>query len=392
VPDPSRADLSARATALLGIANLTAYLGEYRAAVGYMTENLAFCRATANDRGIITALHRLGMYFAHLGEHERAVQLCEESVALGRRVGDRVALSIALHTSGIVLYMVGRYEQSVAISDEAIGLLRELGNLTVIAYARRSQAGAIAESGDPARAIPLAEEGLRLSRQVGDKRGIGGSYKDLARFALLTGDVGRAAEFSRTSITICDELGDRWFIANCLYVLAGVKRAQGTSPTAGVQSRRDQLVESARLFGAADALREQSGVAVFPEIRRFDRDLALLREALGEAAFAQATREGRAMSMEHAIAFALATTAPPRPDATERSERATSATGPLSRREQEIAVLIADGLTNRQIAERLLRSERTVDSHLRNIMGKLEVGSRAQVAAWVVEHGLRVPR
>ena len=391
--DSSQADLSARAIALLGISNLSAYLGDYRAAVTSMTENLKFCRETANDQGVINALHRLAFYLVHLGEHERAVQLCEESVALGRRVGDRGVLAIALNTSGIVWYMVGRYEQSVAASEEAIGLLRELGNATVIAYALRSQACAIAENGDPARAIRLGEEGLRISRDVGDKRGIGASYKDLARFALLAGDVGRAAELVRMSITICEELGDRWFISNCLYVLAGVKRAQGASPPAGAPSQRDDLEAAARLFGAAAALREQSGVAVFPEIRRFDHDLELLRAALGETAFAQATREGRAMSIERAVDFALETTAPPsQRSAARRSERETqqtaSAAGPLSRREQEIAALVSQGRTNRQIAEELVLSERTVDTHVHNILGKLDLTSRAQIAVWAVEHGL----
>ena len=65
--------------------------------------------------------------------------------------------------------------------------------------------------------------------------------------------------------------------------------------------------------------------------------------------------------------------------------------GLLSRREQEVAAMVAEGLTNPRIAQRLGLSDRTIDAHLRNIMGKLDVASRAQVAAWSVRHGLAAP-
>jgi non-specific serine/threonine protein kinase len=63
--------------------------------------------------------------------------------------------------------------------------------------------------------------------------------------------------------------------------------------------------------------------------------------------------------------------------------------GPLSAREREVAGLIAEGLTNRQIAAQLVISERTADTHVQNILSKLGLGCRAQVAAWVASRGLR---
>jgi len=58
--------------------------------------------------------------------------------------------------------------------------------------------------------------------------------------------------------------------------------------------------------------------------------------------------------------------------------------GPLSRREREVAVLVARGLTNRQIADQLVIAERTVEGHLERIRGKLGLRSRTQIAVWVV--------
>ena len=66
--------------------------------------------------------------------------------------------------------------------------------------------------------------------------------------------------------------------------------------------------------------------------------------------------------------------------------KATGSAGGLSKRELEVAGLVAAGMTSRAIAERLFLSERTVESHLEHILTKLGFSSRAQVAGWVAEH------
>jgi DNA-binding NarL/FixJ family response regulator len=78
---------------------------------------------------------------------------------------------------------------------------------------------------------------------------------------------------------------------------------------------------------------------------------------------------------------------PPRP----ASRTASTPPGGLSLREIEVAALVAQGLTNRQIAERLVISEWTVVSHVRHILDKRDVRSRTQIGAWASEHGLRLP-
>jgi len=65
--------------------------------------------------------------------------------------------------------------------------------------------------------------------------------------------------------------------------------------------------------------------------------------------------------------------------------RSLASAGPLTNREREVAAWVARGLTNRQIAEELVISERTADTHIQNILGKLGLNSRAQVAAWIVQ-------
>jgi DNA-binding NarL/FixJ family response regulator len=66
-------------------------------------------------------------------------------------------------------------------------------------------------------------------------------------------------------------------------------------------------------------------------------------------------------------------------------------TGLLTSREREVAALVAHGLTNRQIAAKLVVTERAAETHVQNILNKLGFTSRAQVAAWAVERGLQAP-
>jgi DNA-binding NarL/FixJ family response regulator len=107
--------------------------------------------------------------------------------------------------------------------------------------------------------------------------------------------------------------------------------------------------------------------------------------ALGTAVFEAEFEAGKGLSRDRAIGLALGK--PAKPSAPARAAPApaapgAAAAGPLGKRETEVARLVADGLTNKQIGTRLFISERTVDSHVRSILNKLGFSSRAQIAAW----------
>jgi DNA-binding NarL/FixJ family response regulator len=144
-------------------------------------------------------------------------------------------------------------------------------------------------------------------------------------------------------------------------------------------SLQKQPVRAARLFGMAEALREAADVPLLPSDRAgYGRDVATVRTVLHPVAFAAAWAEGRAMPTEQALAFALAAREPPtkRPMAL------------LTAREQEVVRLVARGLTNHQIAQELTIADRTAERHVGNILGKLGLTSRAQLAVWAVEQAL----
>jgi non-specific serine/threonine protein kinase len=156
---------------------------------------------------------------------------------------------------------------------------------------------------------------------------------------------------------------------------------------------RGEYGRAARLFGAAEAFEETLGggsAEWWADQTEDDRRVASARAGLGEAAFGAAWSEGRSMTLEQAVEYALASAgAVPGPIARKEPVTRDRAADPLTAREREVAAFVARGLTNRQIAEQLVIAERTAETHVQNIFNKLGFTSRAQVAAWAAEHGLR---
>jgi non-specific serine/threonine protein kinase len=190
------------------------------------------------------------------------------------------------------------------------------------------------------------------------------------------GDLAAAQRVLGESVVLQRDLGDRAGLAFVLERLAMVAAMHG-------------LAERAlRLAGASSALRELLGMPLNPAARlSLDARLAPAWQSLRAEVAALAWQQGRATSVERAIALALepvgALAAEPHQTGTGHPPAAA-----LTAREREVAVLVARGLTNRQIAGTLVIAERTADVHVSNILNKLTLTSRAQLAAWVVRNGL----
>jgi DNA-binding CsgD family transcriptional regulator len=178
-------------------------------------------------------------------------------------------------------------------------------------------------------------------------------------------------------------------IAMCLETLAEIAASRG------------QAGRAARLLGSAHAGLEASGVSLMalPISRYPGTQLpgdgqagTFVRASLGAEEFASAWAEGQAMLTDQAVAYALATDTSSEPVASSRrSAPIAVAPGRLTRRERDVAELVGQGLTNRQIAGELVISTWTASTHVRNILAKLGVARRAQLAAWTVAHNPRSP-
>ena len=141
---------------------------------------------------------------------------------------------------------------------------------------------------------------------------------------------------------------------------------------------------AARLLGAAETLRRTVGFRTMQADPLSADAVAEVRDALGEEAFAAAWTAGRTLPLEQAVDEALSFEAAPVVPPPAPSARP----GGLSEREVEVLRLVAQGLTNAEIAERLFLSPHTVNAHLRRIYDKLDVTSRSAATRFAMEHGL----
>jgi predicted ATPase/DNA-binding CsgD family transcriptional regulator/transcriptional regulator with XRE-family HTH domain len=206
-------------------------------------------------------------------------------------------------------------------------------------------------------------EGVAMSRDVGDLWCLELHLRSLAYAEWQLGRADAAERALRECLAIDRKLDDVWHLA------------WSTETLAWIAVDRGRLERGARLLGVAARLWEQTGSRLAgPWQVRHASAVERLRERLGEGRLSSELQAGGALSRADALAFALE--APPvhRGVGTEPEL--------LSTREREVAALVAAGLNNRAIAEKLFLSPRTVEKHIEHVMDKLGVGSRAEIAAW----------
>jgi non-specific serine/threonine protein kinase len=193
---------------------------------------------------------------------------------------------------------------------------------------------------------------------------------------MAEGHYAEARAALRESLHLHQDLGDRVGVADALESIAALAATE-TQPEHAI-----------RLTGAAAGIREQVGASLAPMRGAMrDRWLAPVRQALGAETTTLALEAGRDMAVEQALALALAATEAPG-TLGGPPVRATHEVAGLSPREREVAALLALGLSNRQIAQRLVVTQRTVAAHIEHLLNKLGFASRHQVGAWADEHGL----
>jgi DNA-binding CsgD family transcriptional regulator len=302
-------------------------------------------------------------------------------LGLYRDQGDDRGVARALQNLGNVALYQADYEQAEAILQEGLGLYRKVGDDTGTAAVLTSLAVLARNRGDLARARALGEESLTIKRSLGDARNTAVSLNNLARVARDQMAWAEAADMCAESAKLFAEVGDQWGIAN---VVANV----------GIMAQRlGDAGLAARLFGAAEVLIEASTGSGFFSVSPAEYDayraaVDATRAALGEPAFGAAWQAGRELPVADAVT-ALLSWRPAESSVSPSPKRLQpSGVDELTMREQEVAVLIALGHTNREIAAELVISEWTVDTHVRHILAKLNVRSRALVAAWAIKQGL----
>jgi predicted ATPase/DNA-binding CsgD family transcriptional regulator len=377
---------SARAKALDGVGWLALNVGDVERAVAAAEEGLKLrAQVELEPSNAASLLRLLGITAEIRGDYERAREPSRESLALGREAEDKLTVVWSLLNLGSVASDQGDHERATQFYEEGLALCRESGYTTPLPNFLSSLGCEFMLQGDQERARTLIEEAttlVRRQRQRGRVRGpVKGPLERLGWAAFLLGDQERAKIWYEENLRLSQELGNKLIAAESL---EGLACAVGT---------KEEAERAAKLFGAAQGLREAIGYQQSPSERAVQEPYLVAARSRVEETWEAAFAEGRAMELEEAVEYALAeeelstitsSAAPTEQLSAPMSEHPAG----LTPREIEVLGLVAAGMTNAQIAKELFVSPRTVETHLTSIYHKLGVSSRAAATRFALEHGL----
>jgi predicted ATPase/DNA-binding CsgD family transcriptional regulator len=301
------------------------------------------------------------------GDHVAALGMCARSLTLYREAAEERESGWPLVLMGQVHLRLGRLDEAQLDMEEALATAASpdvrmeamiaLGELLVV-------------EGRLAEARVRLDACVELSERAGARWRAATAVLLLGVASFLEGDLGAARLHLAESLEVFRRLGNRVAMATQLEVAAGMAMAES------------QPGRALRLSAAAEGLRASATQTTMSswQDRTHRAVIEPARAALGERAQA-VWAEGQRMTLDEAVDYARsepgqgpgeeATAGPPR--------------GSLSPRELQVAAMVAQGMTNRQIAEALVLAERTVEGHVERIRRKLGVRSRTQIAVWMVE-------
>jgi predicted ATPase/DNA-binding CsgD family transcriptional regulator len=289
----------------------------------------------------------------------------DRAITAARATQQPEALTSTLAMASIAANLAGDRASSHRLLDEArvvADSLDDVGSTLLICQAIALNG---LHDGDLGAVRSAAAQGAALSREAGDLYTLGMMLLNQGFAALMSGDFSEAGLRLVEGLRIARELDDR--VALC-HLIGGL----GCCAARSGEPRR-----AAQLFGAMETIRAEAGATInagmAPPLAQAAESVAA---ELGPSTFAAEFAAGRRLSRETAAMLALGEPGPATAGETDHGG------GVLRQRETEVARLVAEGLSNKEIGAQLFISERTVESHIRNIMNKLGVSSRAQIAAW----------
>ena len=341
-------------------------------------------RALAADpeptRARLSALVGVSWLRMSQGDLAGGALAAKECLDLGEQLGDPSFVARATAAIGIVVLLRGTdLPRARELLEQALASYAQRGESGIhVAIAQTSLGTVALHQGDIERAAELAAECRTACEARGDQWWRAYSLNLSALVALAQGDPATAAGQLRETVRLRDPLGDTLGLAGSIELLAWATTAAGSYEHAAV------------LLGCAHRLWQGLGHLLYGAphwLRRHEECEVRLHNELGKTAYGRAFRRGTDFLPDEAVRYALEVDQPPGArsatvkDST--AEAATVVSPPLTKRELQVARLVTQGLSNKQIATQLVVSPRTAESHVENILRKLGFTSRAQLAAWV---------
>ena len=373
------------AVCLYYLGTITYNRGEVEAGTAMVLESLSLCQEIGASNLSAEMLLWLGMGALFRGEVVLACVRFEESLALYKAVNDVWRSAVSLHYLGLVAFTQGDAARAVHLSRQSLAFFREARMPWLAPEVLTVLALELLALGEETEASTLLEEALARAGERANTEEAVYVLFGLGQLASRQGNLAHARTLYEEAVRKMQ--GKllvpliKWVVASCLEGLGAIAVAQG------------QQVWAVQLCAAAAIVRTGPGYycSLGIEQPRYDHTLAEARSQLGEKAFAAAWTAGQTMTPWQALAaeeqmppltqnLTIPPAAPPAP--------APTLPGGLTAREVEVLRLVASGLTNKQIAERLMISRNTVNIHVNSIFKKLEIPSRGAATRYAIEHDL----
>jgi DNA-binding NarL/FixJ family response regulator len=304
------------------------------------------------------------------GEYARVHPLAEQAREICRKVGDTTGVTMSCMTLARAVFWQGDLVRAQTLAGEGLASARETGSTSAEALALALHGEIALAQGETTTARLLIEQSHTLWQKVGNQGMLTSTRALLGKVLAVEGDYTAARTMYEESL---------------LRGLAIVDIAPTVEGLAVVVAQQGETTWAVRLLATAAALRGSLGAPLPPVCRAdYERSVAAARAQLGEQAFAVAWAEGQSMTWEQALAVRGPVMIPPTPPAKSPPTAPSGLTG----REVEVLRLLAQGLTDAQIAEQLVISPRTVNTHLKAIYGKIQVSSRSAATRYALDQHL----
>ncbi len=369
-----------RAKAWHTLGNCELDLGDYSAARQSYLRGLEYVDSELDKSNFARSLNGLGLVSYFTGDYRAAERDHRLALDLRRTEKDITGIGNSLTNLGDVLLATGDLEEAERLHEEALLVRLDAADDNAVAYSLFNL-GVVAERlGNFERSLLLMEDSLNRMDAVGDLLGKAYVLAEIGNVQLEMGAHQNAAIALRDALEIRRSLGDQRGVIECVERIAEIIALAG------------QAEEAARLFGAAAVHRQRLHAALPPSDQEMmERWLQTLEASLGTQEFENLAYAGRLMSAPAAASRALENVANLLTDGG-RDEVKSDDVGlkgaVLSIREQEVLRLVAQGLTDQEIADRLFMSRRTATTHQTNIRRKLGAQNRAEAVAFAIRDGI----
>ncbi len=322
------------ASAYGGVAKLAWSQTDNAAAREGYEKSLSIWRQLGERTRVASSLSSLGLVVAEQGEYDRALELLEESVAIRRELGDKGGAALAIGNLGLVSIYKGEYDRAMDLYKQCLAQFRVLGDEDRAAAALSNLGEISARLEDYDKASQYYDESLAIFRQIGDKDCTAAVLNHMGEVALHRGGLESARSLCMQSLQICRDLDAGWGLAEVPARLGDIARAEGKFEEArsfyeaGLQHawkigerrlgapsleglaslaiRQGHAERAARLFGAAEALRESLKWPMRPPDRKeYSHSVEATGNSLGPGAFVSEWSAGREMTSDEVLQFAL---------------------------------------------------------------------------------------